>query len=471
MKHRVGIVGLSVACGLCVAVGGCGRESSADRALRSSRQAMATLHAGVTPAPTETRRTTQQKVVADLRGATDGLKGGSQAAALMLLSEAQGGLAQIEADQATAQAAKLASGVRELRAAGRLYASQAALAQALSTFEGVSEIADLEKQATGIEGELASAMQEKRALEGRLQALDGKAGELLSKAKGLREEESKVRGDAAGLPAASRAEALERARLISRQADELEREAAQTRAAAGQVGPQVAVADMEIERLTTQKSLLGTAVKEIGSRKAARDEQAAAARKGAEAAADQTAQALASLEAVRTGEFARAFDAASQGYGAAIASAKRAAGVSGLENVRTTGQIAVAGLQQSLAGLEETRARALEQYEATLTWLSTIEPALSQRESVSSALAGVREEQSKAKTAAVDAYEGARSSLQNAGARGDLSERVDKLLALLPSAAPAPAPEMTPETAPEELAPSDETGEMGEPAPAETPSK
>ncbi len=446
MKQRVGIVGLVVACGLASSLAGCGRSSPSEQALRTARRSMATLHAGVTPAPTETRRATQQQVVSDLRGATDQLKGGSQVAALILLSEAQAGLAQIEAERATALASKFGSGVLELRAAGRLYASQAALAKALSTFEGETEISGLESQATSIEGELASAMQEKRTLEGRLASLEGKVGELLGKAKALRAEESQVRADVAGMPASSRAGSLERARLISRQADALEKEAAQTRAAAGQVGPLVAVAGMEIERLTTQKSLLVTAVKEIRARKSAREEQAAAARKAADDAASQTAQALASLEALRTGEMRSSFDGATQGYLAAIGSAKRATSVAGVSDNRTTGQIAVAGLQQSLGGLEETRARALDQYEATLAWLNGVDTEMPQKDGVSAALSSVREEESAAQAAAGEAYEAARSSLQSAGARGDLAERVEKLLALLPATAAAPAPAPAPET-------------------------
>ncbi len=452
MKHRFGMVGLAVLSGLAGgSLVGCGGPSPSERAHRDSRKAMAVLHSGVTPAPTETRRATQQKIVADLRGAADGLSGGEQVAALTLLSEAQAGLAQLDAEQATAAAARMGFGVRELRAAGGLYASQASLSAALGSFDVGADTRALEEQAKSIEGELASAMQEKRRREGELAGLETRAEGLLGRARALREEESQVRSEAAGMAASSRAPWLERARLISRQADALEKEAAETRAMGGQVGPLITVAGLEIERLSTQKSLLATAAKEIDARKTAREEQSASAARGADAAAAQLSGVLAGLERLRGEEFARSFESAAQGYRQAIGSAKRATGVGGVSEHRTTAQIAMAGLEQSLGALEVTRARALETYGLALAWIMELEPALAQRGEVEAALLSVREESSRAQASAGEAFESARRSLQSAGARGDLAERVDKLLALLPSARvpepvsePEPDPEMTP---------------------------
>lgn len=459
MKHRFGIVGLVIASGLAAGLPGCGKSSPAERALASSQMAMKNLHAGVTPAPAETRRSTQQKVLADLRGAVDGLTGGAQVAGLMLLSEAQAGLAQLDAEAATAAAARLSAGVRELRAAAGLYASQAALAGALSNFDVSGDRDALGEQARSIESELASASQEKRRREGELAALEAKSAGLLEEARSLRAEESRVRAEAAGMAASARAPELERARLISRQADGLEKEAAQTRALAGQVGPLIAVADLEIERLTTQKSLLATASKEITARESARTEQSASARRGAEEAAGQVAATLARLESIRSEAFTGSFDGAAQGYRQAIGSAKRALSVQGVSDNRTTAQIAVGGLEQSLGGLEETRARALETYVLALEWIAGLEPALAQHGEVESALTGAREGALQANGAALEMFESARNTYQSSGARGDLAERVEKLLALLPGArsaeeTPLEDDSMPPEPAPEgEVAP------------------
>lgn len=448
--------GLRLGAGLALTasvLAGCGRPSAEEEALGKARRAMLAMHAGSAPAPAQARRAVHQDVLKTLQNIPERLQGsGAQASAWMLISQAQSGLALIDAQTAMDLDRRALNLITEARAMAELFASHSAFAAAIEAKDFGPDIAGLTKTMTEIDQQAGEAIAAKLASEKKVADLTAAANAKLAQARSEREKEQKAKAEAQSAPASTRSALFDRAFAMGRVADGLEREAADIQAQANLIRPQVGVAELDIERAERQKQLLALSRKDIEGRAAQAKEQAAQVRAEAAKAAADFAARLKAIEELRAGDQAKAYDAAIAGLNQAQQSMKKAAAAAG--EGKTPMAVAVGSDAQTLGDVQASRARATAALRDLVLWASTLKPALPESAGLAALAASLGEARSAASASAGTQYDAARSAYAGSGARGETADRLKAVGAMLPG---APPPEPPP--APAEPAPADSTGQ------------
>mgnify|MGYP001401246198 CR=1 FL=1 len=453
---------LALACGGVVGLAGCSRESDAQAAVRTARQKVLAINSGASPATPSLRVQVYTDVQNSLRPAVESLEGAEAAAALTLLGEAQTGLAEVSAANAASFDNALLSLVSQARSAAGLYVSQSALATAMASYDPSRTLEDLREAGSDFQADLVAVQASRDALQQKLDALTQAADAKAAQARENRLAAAKIRTESANLDPAARAAAAQRAFEASRVADGYDREAADLRAQAAVVRPQVATADIDIQRWRRQIELATLARTNLQSAVAARLEQAGAARAVADEAAARFDQVVAQIEALRTGDSASSYDSAASAYTAGVATFRRASTAVSSPELRGPMAISLAQAQGSLADVRRSQARSLEVVAGLYADAAALSPALPRSADYAALAETVGAKVDELLAAASEGYANAERSLASAGLRGEMREQADRIGAMLTEASqrtsgePAPEPQAEPDGAAQPESPASE---------------
>lgn len=453
---------LALACGGVAGLSGCSKESDAQAAVRVSRQKVLAINSSEIPATPTLRVQVYSEVQNSLRSAVESLQGAEAVAGLTLLGEAQTGLAEVSAANAATFDNALLSLVSQARSAAGLYVSQSALATAMASYDPSRTLEDLREAGSDFQADLVAVQASRDALQQKLDALTQAADAKAAQARESRLAAARIRSESANLDPAARAAAAQRAFEASRVADGYDREAADLAAQAAVVRPQVATADIDIQRWRRQIELATLARTNLQSAVAARQEQADAARAVADEAAARFDQVVAQIEALRTGDAGAAYDSAATAYTAGVATLRRASTAVSSPEVKGPTAISLAQAQGSLADVRRSQARTLEVIAGLYADAATLSPALPRSAEYASLAETVGAKVDELLAAAAEGYTNAERSLASAGLRGDMRAQADRIGAMLTEASqrasgqPSPEPESAPDGAAQPEAPASE---------------
>lgn len=445
------VTALLAACAIAASLASCGRSDPVQEEIdRVSVGLGAISTSGSTPLPSvQNRKAVYQWAIARLTGnngtiSIEGLRtdapapsspsavnadnAGQAAAANLLLARGYAGLGEIAAQEAAQLEAGAALQIGPVSAALDQWLAQNAAADALAAYDPAKDIAEIEKQ-IGDKQKLADAA---RANKDRMVAgisdLEGQVGDLTAQARALREQAAEVRGRATNVSETMRLELLTEAVRIGRNADQIEKEAANLMAKIAIEKPAADNLQRGIDELTTQIQLLRTDKDNLRQRA---DQNAAAAKRArdeAQTAAVRLAQMVGGLTTAREG-IVGPTDAAVASYEKAVAAAKKAG--QGSREAKGQSAIATGNYQHALADVLATRARGERSYAELLQTLATAKPALPGAADFASKGSAAADAAKASTEAARSAFEGALSQYSSAGGAGDTQDRLEALEATM----------------------------------------
>lgn len=358
-----------------VVLSGCG-DDQAERALAQAEVQLSSINQfGSTPPPSiENRRKIYSSVLSSVSAIGDKAGSGQQAAASLLKARAQAGLAQIQAAEAAGGESAFLADAIAARSVLDKWISQNATAAALEIYDPAQSLAEYDTQIADKSREADQAMAAKVAQEKRVADIQAEAQGVQLQARAARERETQVRARAQGVAAVERSGIIQEAAERRREADQLDRRAAELLAHAAAEAPKVAELELQANRLNTQQALLRQAQSDIRARYEASRQHAAGAREDAKAAGARLAELLTSLGTARDA-LAPASDDAVSGYAKAVASAKQAASLG--RDTKQSSTAAAGSFQQSMADAMATKALGMDRHARLLEAAANVQPPLS----------------------------------------------------------------------------------------------
>ncbi len=432
----------------------CGR-SDADAAIRQATIDLGSVSAaGSVPSASLTLRTkVYTKVIQDLTKAAGSPRGVQASTAHLLRARANAGLGDIDAGRADVIERQAMDRVAVLRALADQWQSLSASAAALEQYDPRDALADLDKQTAAKDKERDEARAAKKKADEAVAALEARAQEALAKAKTERDAEAAIRHDAVGKSETEREALIVKASQRKRAGDALDKQAAQFRAEAAMQAPNADELQRQIERLNKQFDLLSKAKAQTIELAQKMKERAKATRDDAAQSAQQIAEKLAQLLAIRGALEKPAagdrspYDVAATEYRAAIDEAEAAArGVKG--EPQSVALMAKAAHQHSLAALVTSKARGMQAWASLLEVLATMKPALPEAARYGKDAEEAKKAFDNGLAQANKAYIDAKDSYAKVGGSKEVKDRLEEVGKILEQIAtgevkpekPAPAP-------------------------------
>jgi len=442
----------------------CGEDESAAKIQTASIKMVALSPGGVSPLSAQARDSTYRDVITTLQPVVQEGGAGQQAAAHLLIAEAQAGLSKTAAKQLQQTEREAYNKARHIRSALERWHTHVALLDAALSYDPQPELEEIASKIEERQRELQSAM--------------ASQDDLLEQARDLRRQAAQIReqGDAARLAEANLRErmlegtAQQAAQLTGQfrdaqqRADRADADAAFLDVRADQIDRKAAGAGLEVERLQNQIQLLAEARDQVKVREARAQQDADEARRDAQAAATLIEQLVTELEALRNGPIVEQANAVRSQLESAISSAGRARshGPS-----RVASQILTGRSQQTLGDFLMARARGLAAWTRLLDTLASSDPALPGQANYAALVDDVRATLESRLAEACSAYESAQTSLSASGTRDSTTrERIERINATLARYCMSEGElELLDETAPADEAtpanPTDDTDAMG----------
>lgn len=413
------LTALALAAGFLVA--GCDEDNAADRALESASIKLASLAPRGQRAPIASlQEKTFKDVVSSLQSVASGGTKSQAAAAAILISQAQAGLAEIPASRSAALERECIHLGTTIRATLSQWHTFTAMAAGAAKFDPAKDLAALDANEREIDSQIASENSRKTKIEAEVARLGQAAAAKADQARRRQAEAGQIKQRVPNESATAGEQLLIQASAISREADQLEVQAARFEAEAAKVAPQIDEVKLSLERLTRQKALVGSARDDLRKRDQAAKAQAAEARASAKKAADDLAAQVDQLVTLRTKDLAASNDEEIAALEASSASARKA-----LSQDRTSAQLAVGAAQQSLGDVYWSRGRGLETHAALLTSLAAA--GVPNADALKAQAAKAEEDAKTAYAATVEAYKAAHEAYQAAGAKGDAEARMRRV--------------------------------------------
>jgi chromosome segregation ATPase len=413
-----------------MALAGCGRDDG-EQALSDATIKLAALDVGVgTRMPEGVSTQTYNEVVQSMQPLASG-QGALAADAAVLLSNAQRGLGIHHAAEAAELEKNALNMMPGIRARLRAWQMHNAAAAAAAAYDPAPELARIDADVRARQEDAERVRAAKQEIEQRIAGLLNQVADRLSQASALRDQAGSLQLQ---IPAVSATEGLalaEQIRELSRQADKLEFEARDLKNQADNLALDVASAEVEITKLTTQGELFGQSRAAVQSRAKAAQEHAASARGDAQEAAVEIAERVdtgeGALTPYRQQQVAPATERAISQFQTAAASARPATSSAR----RSNAQLALGQAQQSLGDAHWTSALGLDTYAQLMEELAAAEPPLPSAAEYASRAQQARTQANESRQAAYDAYQAAKSAFGATGASGDAKALLDQVSARL----------------------------------------
>lgn len=411
-----------------IALSGCSRDDSATKAIdRAGMQIQALAPAGANPPSADFKKKVYQGITSELTK-VNGTKAQNAAAAL-LLAQAQAGLAEGPASQALELERGCLNDIVSINALFGQYLALNATADAAAAYDPSKEVGDLDGQTKAREEERVEQQRQKAAVDQRVADILAQAKQKSDSAKAKQQEAGSLRSQVPNQSAVQGEQTLKQAQEIGRQGDALEVAAADLEAQAAQISPQSAEIQLQIDRLSNQKDLLAQARANVLKRAENAKAQATQARADAAKVAEEIGKRVDTL-AARRADVMKALDEAASEYKSSAGSAKKA-----MSDSRGQAQLANGSAEQSLGDIEWARAQGLSAYASMLDTLAGAKPALPKGSQYKSMADEARAAAKTALEAATDAYTEANDAYQKAG--GSDKERLDRINSKLAAAVKA----------------------------------
>lgn len=423
---------LAAAVGLLLCAGvmpACDGDDGSTDAIEEAQRTLASAHIGGAAATTEDLREQRYAtVVSTLRPVANTGSDAQRAAAQALLSQAQAGQADILADRAQAMEREAMADASTLRSAfENLVVGLRAQAEAGTTGGTSADQQQAATQVRQIESERAEAQSHLASLRSEIESIRQQMSAAEAAAAEARSREASLRAELLGAVGASRTDLTVRAVEAQREAAAYERERATLDSRLSVLQPEAEQVQREIDSLTRRIELLEASRERMQTLDQTMRDRAAEDLRSAAEAAEQLVNDLAALDDMRESDLASAWDSAISAYEQAIGSMRQASNAAPRAD-RTDAMISLGSLQQSLAELHAARARGQARYAMLLERLLEAEPALPRASMIRQYLERVRNSEASQREAARSAYEDARTSYQQSGARGEVGERIDALV-------------------------------------------
>lgn len=401
--------------------------------------------AGANPVPTLSSRAQDlKKIIDDLKPLVERKDPSTSSAAGGLLARATAALGDLSARAAADEERQFLNQAHIVRAKLDQWISQNSVAKALESYNPSKDLAELDKQIADKGAQAQKLEGDKAAQEAKVAQIRAQAETLRGQAKARRTDEANLRKQGEGMSQTARADLVTRAAAISREADALDRQAAETMALADKEAPVVAELANQAERWRRQADALAKAKTDLEQRMNVARQQAAAAKADAQKVGAEIKTELATLESRRNAAD-MPMNEAVKNFTAAVRQAKDA-GKDAPRDTRTALGISAGTFQQSLGDVLSTRARAMASYSDLMRALAGAEPALPEASELSSKATKASEDAKSAREEAKKAYESAKSAYESSGASGDVKAKLEQLktamealLAEPKAAEPAPA--------------------------------
>ncbi len=381
---------------------------------------------GAAPATPEYKAQVFGDVIRSLQTNANSGTASEQAAAYLLIAQAQAGLAENPAGEAAVhqrEALNLLTGIEAGLDQWQLHNSSAAAA---GSYDPGPALADIDKESRDRDAQMAGERARKAEVDASIAKLLAEAASIAESARARRAAQGEMAAQVSGESAVRGEELIRQAAQIGREADALEAQAADLEAQAAKIAPSSDQIQLTIDRLASQKALLERSRGEVTARAAAYAASAKAAREQAQQDASEIAglvKQLAEVGAPSEGH-ASAFERAVQGFTSAVTSAGRAKQA---EGARQQAMLTSGAAQHALGDLHWSRAHTLARIIETVDALANARPPLPEASEYSALAARTREQRGAALEAATAAYEAAFNDYQSAGAKGDVQERMDRV--------------------------------------------
>ncbi len=413
-----------------LALASCGeRESQAGAAVRDASYKLAALNAGVGNDPVDEHAIRVYTSVREsLKRAASSGSADETGAAAILVSHAERGLASVPAAEHM-RLEREADHQKELTLSEhRAWIGHSALAVAAAAYDPANDLAEIEHQVRERQAEVEKERARQAELTANVEQLRSRARALQAEARQHRDEVGRLE---LRVPTVSDTEGLElvkKAREHRRKADGLELQAQELVVEADLMMPEVNEAGVIVEKLLRQIESLGEVRVGVQARGRTAQEQAAAARADAQAAAQRLAALLEGsgaepgLHAFRQGRLVQAYEEASRGFDAAASEAKK-----GMTADRAGAQLAVGQARQAAGDLHWNRARGLASYADLLEALVNSAPPTPNADRYGAWAAEARQAERGALERAAQAYTDAREAYGATGARGEARDRLERV--------------------------------------------
>ncbi len=423
--QRIGVRKVALACGVaaCLALGACGDSNPlADALAEAGKQINALSPGGIVPATPEYKVKVLNGVITSLKANSGRGTATQNAAALLLIAQAQAALAENPATAAAEQQRTTLHRLTAIEAALNQWQVHNASAQAARSYDPAPALAAIDTDAHDREAAIQREQAHLAEVDGTIQKLRDEAASTARIAAGRRAAQADLARQADNESAVRGEELVRQAAQVGREADALEAQAADLEAQAAKIVPVSEEIRLLIERLTRQRGLLEESRAEIRARAAAYSAAGEAARaladKGA-VDAETFVRELAESEGQPTG-----YEEAVSGYENAAKTARQAASDSG---TRGQAKLSEGSAYQSLGDVHWARAQGLARVIETLDALANAKPPLPEGARYKTMAAEARERRAAALDAATQAYQSAFEAYDAAGAKGDVQDRMQRV--------------------------------------------
>lgn len=427
------VIALLLASG--TAIPGCGSDSDAPaKAIRQASDTLQAMTAGGQAMGSDAARKRQQltKILADIKPFADAGIAGQSVAANLIASRALISIADLDAITAGEHERASLNKVLELRGALEIYTSESENAAAKAKFDPSADLKTLADRKAARAAEQAAAETQLATDTAKVNELAAKATALLAQAKAKREESSQIRAAGQGASQSAKLDAVQRAMVVAREADELDKQASYLQAEIAGQRPLLEAQAQRIASLKNEQALVGGAIDELNGRVALAKKQAADATAAAATASASMAKLVNEVEAIRAGDLEQKTSATLSGYQAAASAAKKAQAQADGTDVGSL-KIAAAIATQSRGEALMAKAQGARALAHVLSGIKTVQPPVTDQ-----AALGAKADQwtAQVETLLKDAQEAfgeAKSAYESAGGSKNaaVKDRLDRVVAVL----------------------------------------
>jgi chromosome segregation ATPase len=405
--HRMILATLALA-----ALAGCDRDDSVQTALADARVRMRAVAPGGGLSRPELRATTFREVAQSLRQVTsdDSATPGQVAAAHLMISSAESGLAGPKAAETTTRLNQVSGVISQIRSIAIERGAATSTATVYASYDPAPEIGEIDNAIRDTQAELEVAREDVGALEEKIASLRQQAAAEVEEARGLRSAEADMRNEALGLDDIGAAGLIADAARIGRQADAHEVAAANVDAEAEMLEPEAAQLELRIEGLVAQAAALNKSRQGVGARAQIRRASAGEASergKKYEGEVDKLVSELIELSRQVTSTATEAAEA----YDRAASSAARAA-----QHARKSARAASGKARHSAAAMRLALAEHLLDTGSLLSNLGGAQPPLGSARTLAANADRLTTDGLGHLQGALETYRSALSDLESAGA-------------------------------------------------------
>lgn len=402
-------------------VAGCDRDDSSVILSDAAAQLSNVGPSGQAPASSTAKQDTLRKVLQNLQPLASSNAPAVKAAASVLMSQAHAGLAENPSQLAGELERQSLQQLTRLRAGLDRYLS--AQGQAIAAaFDPAKAIAEIDAQEQKRQADLAAAEADRNTFANQIADLRARSQAASTSAKERQNQAGLLRQQATGAGGVQGEALLRQARDVSRDADRLEAEAAELEAKAASVDAETPIRNLAVQRLQRQGELITQARAEVQARAATAKTEVARSTAEAEQAAKDLSAVAAELDALRSGDLAKAYEESVAGYTKAVSTAR-----AGMADSRAAAQLAAATASQSLGDIHWTRTHGLLAYAEVMSAIASAKPAPKDAAAFADRAAAARAQIDEAKKAATEAYQAAKSAYEGAGGGPDSKKAIERL--------------------------------------------